>query len=263
MARRKRSSVGRASATRPARSELDDAVEQGARLWRRLRRDAPHLLELPHDAVGLARPRERVDELEPHREVRRRDAEDVAEPVAVALRRRGVGAARVELGERVQHVRVGAGVAAQLLERGARLGVAIRLRVDARERQPDLGAARIELARALELLLRLGVPAGLHVREAEVRVAERIVGREPGELGELGLGLGELIPLQVAEAEHARGVQLFHRSALGARTGDRRERGAGSYRRETSVTWGKYLVGPGWGKSGELVSWIVGSLVGF
>ena len=115
-----------------------------------------------HDAVGLARSGERVDELEPRREIGRRDAEDVAQAIAVALGRRGIGAARVELGEREQHPRVGARVASQLLERRARLGFAIRQRVHARERQPDVGAARVELARTLELLLRVGVTAGLH-----------------------------------------------------------------------------------------------------
>src|SRR5204863_3022585 len=106
---------------------------------------------------------------------------------------------------------------AQLLERRARLRLAIGQRVDTRERQADLGAVRVELARPLQLRLGVGVPTGLEVGGAEVREAERIVGRELRQLGELGLGLGELIALQVAQAQHARAVQLFDGGTLGAR----------------------------------------------
>jgi hypothetical protein len=183
-------------------------------------RNASYLLEVADHAVRVTPAGERVDQLQPDGEIGGRHAEHVAQAVAVALSGGSVGAARVELGERVEHVCVGARIAPELLERRARLRGSIGLRVDAGEGEPDIGTARVELARALQLSLRLGVAPCLQVRVAEIREAERIVGRELGELGERRLRLGELITLEEAEAEHARRVQLFDGCLLGARTGD-------------------------------------------
>ena len=191
--------------------QLDRTVQIRARLSRRPGRDAPHLLELLHDAVRGTAPRERVDELEPHGEVRGRDREHVAQPLLVPAGRCGVALLRLELGQRIQYVRVGGVLAAKLLEQCARVVRTSGQRVQLREHQPDLDAPRIQLAGALQLLLRLGKAAALQVGEAQVGVAEWVVGRELGELLELRLGFRELVAPKKAECGGARGVELLHR----------------------------------------------------
>ena len=123
-------------------------------------------------------------------------------------------------------MRVAGGILAQLLERGARLILPRGECVDLREHQPHLGTRRVELARTQQLLLRILKAAALQIDQAEVGEAERILGREIGELLELGLGLGELIPLEVAEPQGARGVELLHgRGLLAARAGAEQQGG--------------------------------------
>ena len=84
-------------------------------------------------------------------------------------------------------------------------------RVHPCQRQAHFRARRVEFSCFEKLVLCLFVAAGLDVGESEVCVAERIVGSKPGELPERGLRLRQLIPLQVAEGDHAGGVELFHR----------------------------------------------------
>ncbi len=93
------------------------------------------------------------------------------------------------------------------LERRARFGESSRERIDASERESDVGAAGIELQGARELPLGVGVPACLKIGEAQARVAERIVGREVRELLERRLRLGELVSLEVARTQHAREIK--------------------------------------------------------
>src|SRR5437870_2317267 len=82
--------------------------QQRSRLSRKLRTDAPNLLELVHRAVSYAPPHERVDQLEPHRQVPRSNRDDVAQLVLIGTVRRGIAGAErcIELGERVVDVRV-------------------------------------------------------------------------------------------------------------------------------------------------------------
>src|SRR6185436_15641409 len=108
--------------------------------------------------------------------------------------------------EGVQDVCVAGAVAPQLLENFPGSIVAIRERVQLCHEKPDLGARWIKLARALQRALGVAEAASLQVREPEVRVAEGIVRRDLRELRESGFRLGELVTLEVAEPQHARGV---------------------------------------------------------
>jgi hypothetical protein len=65
----------------------------------------------------------------------------------------------------------------------------------------------------------------LQVGESKVRVAEGIIGRELGELFELGFSLRQLVPLEIADSEHASGVEVFNGRLLGSTSG-----GGRSYR---------------------------------
>ena len=47
------------------------------------------------------------------------------------------------------------------------------------------------------------------IGESEVRVADRIVGRQLSQLFEFSFGLGELVPLQISDTKHSSGVQLL------------------------------------------------------
>ena len=173
----RRGSVARAQ-------QLDGAVDP-ARALRgvRLGRCAPHLLEMIARRCRSASARTNAS-TSPSRATRFAgdDDEHVAQPIAIARARRGIGRGGVEQRERVEHVRVAARLAPKLLEERARLGRPVGQRVDARERESDVGARRVELASAVELLLGVGEASGLEIGVAEVGEAERIVG---GELGEL------------------------------------------------------------------------------
>src|SRR3982751_5455705 len=190
-----------------------------------------------HGAFALPSADERFDETEACDEIRRRDDEDVAQPVAISRARGGVGRGGIEQGERIEHVRFAARLATELLEERARLCGAIGQRIDPRERESDVGVGRVELARAVELLLGVGVASRLEVGEAEVGEAERIVRGELGELLELRFGLAELIALEVAHAKHARAVQLLDRGSLAFAGAERDERRDGECGAERGGHW--------------------------
>src|SRR5678815_672702 len=65
----------------------------------------------------------------------------------------------------------------------------------------------------------------LEIRDAKVRIGERIVRRELCELLELGFSLSELVSLEVAERKHSRRIEVFDRRPLlptGRARGDHR-----------------------------------------
>jgi hypothetical protein len=169
---------------------------------------------MPNGAVGLAATGVGLDQLEPNGEIRGRDRQHVSQSLLVPTYRGAVALPSLQLGEGVEHASMSSGIAAKPLELCPSLGGTLRERIEARESESNLHTPRIELARAKELLFGLLVSGRLEVSEPEIGVAERIVGGEIRQLLELGLGLLKLIPLEVAEAEHAGGVELLHRGTF-------------------------------------------------
>src|SRR5258708_37741839 len=72
----------------------------------------------------------------------------------------------------------------------------------------------MELSRAVQLFIGFGVAPLLKVREPEVRVAERVVGRLVDELLEEGFRLRELATLKAVHRLRPRREEDFHRNCL-------------------------------------------------
>ena len=206
---------------------LDCTVEICARLRGWLGWNAPHFLELPHRAVRCAAPRKHIHELQAHGKIRRRNGKHGPQAILIPPQGCTIGLPCIELGKRVQHVRIASGVATQPLERGTRVRRAPRQRIELCEYEADFRARGVELAGTQELCFGIGEAAGLQVCETKVRVASRIIRGELRELLELRLRLGQLIALEKAAAQRARGVQLFHRRRLGPARHGCPQRGGG------------------------------------
>ena len=157
-----------------------------------------------------------------------------------------VGILRVELGERVQCVRVARVGAMQLLEQVTRVRPAFVSEYSLASIKRDVGVRRVELARPQQLRLRVGESAPLEIGQAEVRVAERIVGRELDELLELHLRFRQLPALQEVGRQGAGGEHLFHvhwlflpagRHADGKREDEHRMDARATDSSDHEVTW--------------------------
>ena len=194
--------------------QLNRTVEICSRFFRRLRRNSAHFLELLHRTVRIPVSHESVNQLQSHGEIRWRYRNHAPQPIDVGACRCPIVFACLQLGERVQHTGIARGISTHLLQQRARIRRATREVVDLRQCQTHFGARRIELSRSIELTLCFLVAARLQVGEAKVRVSQRIVGGEFGELLERRLRLRQLISLQEAECEHAGGVELLHRHLL-------------------------------------------------
>src|SRR5207249_9548678 len=120
-----------------------------------------------HRAVCLTPAHEGVDQLEPYRNVRGRDTECLAELILVATSGGGVTCPLlgVQLGERVQDVRVARCIVAKLLERRVRLRCAARDGIQLRHHQADVDVRWVYRARAAQLGLRVRVARAPQIRE--------------------------------------------------------------------------------------------------
>ncbi len=161
-------------------------------------------------AVRFASARQRLHELQPHREVPRRRRQRLAQPRLMARECGAVVRPRFELGERVRHVGIARGLPAEPFEEIARLAGAAGERVELREHQADLGARRVQLTCPEQLVLRLVEAAGPEEGEPEVRVPQRLVRREIDQLPELRLRRRKVVLVEEGEPLAAQGEELLH-----------------------------------------------------
>src|SRR5437868_15182995 len=104
---------------------------------------------MPHDAVALATPSQRFNQLQAYDQISRRDSEHVPQSVFVRLPGGAVGLLSLELGQRVQYPRISRRVSAQLLENRPCFGRPARERVEFCQCPTHLGPGRLELLRLL------------------------------------------------------------------------------------------------------------------
>ena len=164
--------------------------------------------ELPLERLELGRRRvppappappageQHLHEVEPRRHVAGCALHDPAE---VRLSGRGV-----ELDQLVQRAQLARAAPQHAVHLAARLRRAAGQLVDFGERQSDVVARRVQCRRPPDLPLGLVVAALPQLHQSEVRVAQRLIGRQRDDLAKRRFRLSELLAPQVREAERPR-----------------------------------------------------------
>src|SRR5216110_749381 len=137
-----------------------------------------------------------LHEVEPRRHVAGCALHDPAE---VRLSGRGV-----ELDQLVQRAQLARAAPQHAVHLAARLRRAAGQLVDFGERQSDVVARRVQCRRPPDLPLGLVVAALPQLHQSDVRVAQRLIGRQRDDLAKRRFRLSELLAPQVREAERPR-----------------------------------------------------------